>query len=88
MKPTFVITFAAALSGCVAGLGDAPPGAPPSPLPEVRSLATAPGMVWVAGAGTGTTGDWVWIPGRWETPPPVPMGETPKPPVAPPPALP
>jgi len=65
-----------ALSGCVAPLADAPlfaPPAPPAPLPEVRSLAPAPGLVWVAGSWHWDDHDWVWIPGRWETAPPPPV---------------
>lgn len=63
---------AAMLSGCVAGLGEAPPYAAPEPLPEIRSLAPAPGMVWVAGSWHWNDRGWVWIPGRWETAPPLP----------------
>ena len=67
--------LAAALSGyvftgCVAPLADAPLAAPPAPLPEVQSLAPAPGMVWVAGSWHWDGHDWAWIPGRWETRPP------------------
>jgi hypothetical protein len=60
----------ATLSGCVAAIADAPPSAPPAPMPEVRSLPPAPGMVWVAGGWHWDDHDWVWIPGRWETAPP------------------
>ncbi len=67
-----LLALAVLLAGCVAGLGDVPPSAPPAPLPELRSLAPAPGMVWVAGSWHWDGHDWVWIPGRWETPPPVP----------------
>jgi hypothetical protein len=65
------ILFAVALAGCVAGLGEH--GAPPAPLPEIRSAAPAPGMVWVPGAWHWGGADWVWVPGRWESPPPLPV---------------
>jgi hypothetical protein len=64
----------AVISGtaCVAGLDDAVP-VMPAPLPETRSLAPAPGMVWVAGGWHWNDRGYVWIPGRWETAPP-PLG--------------
>lgn len=67
-----LLPLVASLVGCVAGLGDSPPGTPPAPLPELQSLAPAPGMVWVAGSWHWNDRDWVWIPGRWEAPPPAP----------------
>jgi hypothetical protein len=73
LKALHATAFAAALSGCVAGLGEAPPFAAPEPLPEVRSLVPAPGMVWVAGTWHWSDRDWVWIPGRWETAPRLPV---------------
>ena len=63
----------AALPGCVAGLAGPTLPAPPAPLPEVQSLAPAPGMAWVAGGWHWDDHDWVWIPGRWETAPPPPV---------------
>ena len=86
-RPTLAAALAlAALSGCTAGLSDglecsaeptagpchARDGEPPAPLPEVRSAAPAPGMVWVAGAWHWNGVRYVWIPGRWESPPPAP----------------
>ena len=72
MKRLAALLAIATLSGCVASLADAPPSVPPAPLPEVRSLAPAPGMVWVAGSWHWDDHDWAWIPGRWETAPPLP----------------
>jgi hypothetical protein len=65
------VVLPALLSGCVTGV-TGPAAAPPAPLPELRSTAPVPGMVWVAGAWhwDGTT--YVWLPGRWESPPPLP----------------
>jgi hypothetical protein len=68
-----LVVMAASVAGCVAGLGDAPPAAMPEPLPEVRSLAPAPGMVWVAGGWHWNDRAFVWIPGRWEIAPPPPV---------------
>lgn len=66
-----IFALAASLTACVTGLGDGP-REPPAPLPEVPSTAPAPGMVWIAGSWhwSGTT--YVWVPGRWESPPPAP----------------
>jgi len=63
-----------ALAGCVAGLGDEArsAGPPPEPLPEFKSPAPAPGLVWVAGAWHWNGVDHVWVPGHWESPPPSP----------------
>lgn len=63
-----------ALAACVAGAPDRPAGAPepPEPLGEVRYAAPAPGMVWVDGYWHWDAVDYVWIPGRWETPPAQP----------------
>lgn len=60
---------------CVVGAPDRPAGvpAPPAPLPEFRSDPPAPGMVWTAGAWHWNGADYVWVPGRWESPPPVPI---------------
>jgi hypothetical protein len=63
--------FAVVVAGCVAGLGDH--GPVPAPLPEIQTSAPAPGMVWVAGAWHWNGADWVWVPGRWESPPPLPV---------------
>ena len=72
---SFVLALAAAVlaSACVATAPDRPPhGAPrPPDLPEIRSAAPAPGMVWVAGTWHWDGTDWVWLPGRWESPPPL-----------------
>jgi WXXGXW repeat (2 copies) len=65
-----LLALAGVLAGCVASLPEAG-GAPPSdPLPEVRSLPPAPGMVWVGGSWHWDGRDWAWIPGRWEAAPP------------------
>jgi hypothetical protein len=72
MKPfvlVLLLTSTALLAGCVAGLGDQPPGMPSAPLPEIKSLPPAPGMVWVAGSWHWNDHDWVWLPGRWEMAP-------------------
>jgi hypothetical protein len=60
------------LAGCVAPLPEAPVAPPSDPMPEVRSLPPAPGMVWAAGSWHWDRRDWTWIPGRWEMPPPSP----------------
>jgi hypothetical protein len=56
---------------CVAGAPDRPPK-PPALLPEFRSAQPTPGMVWVAGAWHWDGIAYVWVPGRWESPPPIP----------------
>jgi len=60
---------------CVVGAPDRPPGIPepPAPLPEIRSEPPAPGMVFTKGAWHWNGADYVWVPGRWESPPPVPI---------------
>ncbi len=68
-----VAAVSARLAGCVSGLDDAPSAVMPAPLSEVRSLAPAPGMVWVAGSWHWDDHAFVWIPGRWETAPPSPV---------------
>jgi hypothetical protein len=73
----FAVALPALLSGCVTGVVDgagrtAGPPAPPAPLPEIRSLAPVPGMVWVAGWWHWDGTAYVWLPGRWESPPPLP----------------
>ena len=62
-----------AASGCVLGAADRPARGepPPAPLPEIRSAAPAPGMVWVPGDWHWDGTDHVWVPGRWESPPTV-----------------
>jgi hypothetical protein len=62
-----------AAPACVAGLAESPPGEPPAPLPEFRSLAPAPGMVWIPGGWHWSDGGWQWIPGHWEAPPKAPV---------------
>jgi len=68
--PLRSVALALGLCACVAGPGAGPSAVPPSLLPEVRSLAPAPGMVWVPGSWHWNDRDWIWIPGRWETAPP------------------
>lgn len=60
--------------GCVAGATERPPGVPepPAPLPELRSAPPTPRMVWIAGAWHWDGVAYVWVPGRWESPPPIP----------------
>ena len=69
----------AALGGCVTGLGEGAgrAAAPPAPLPELPTTPPVPGMVWLAGAWHWSGTDHVWIPGRWESPPPSPFSVTP-----------
>jgi hypothetical protein len=61
-----------ALGGCVAGLGDGPTTPAPDPLPEFQSPPSAPGLVWVGGKWHWQGADWVWVPGHYESPPPLP----------------
>lgn len=72
--PLALFAGALALAGCVAGLGDEAvrAGPPPEPLPEFKSTAPAPGMIWVAGAWHWNGVDHVWVPGHWTSPPPAP----------------
>ena len=67
------------LAGCVSGLeeGAGRAGNPPAPLPEFPTSPPVPGMVWMAGAWHWTGTDYAWIPGRWESPPPLPVAPTP-----------
>jgi hypothetical protein len=64
----------ALLAGCVTGVveGVGPAAPPPAPLPELRSLPPAPGMVWVPGSWHWDGTAYAWLPGRWESPPPLP----------------
>jgi hypothetical protein len=66
---------AVALAGCVTGLeeGAGRADAPPAPMPEFPTSPPVPGMVWIAGAWHWTGTDHVWVPGRWESPPPLPV---------------
>lgn len=41
----------------------------PAPRVEVVSPRPGPRHVWVSGYWVAQRGDWVWVPGRWETPP-------------------
>jgi hypothetical protein len=43
----------------------------PAPLPEIRTAAPNPGMVWVPGAWHRDGVAQTWVPGHW-MPPPVP----------------
>jgi hypothetical protein len=66
----------ALLGGCVATVEERPgrvvyvSGPPPPALAEPRPAPSAPGMVWVDGYWHWNGVQYVWIPGRWETPPP------------------
>jgi hypothetical protein len=66
----------AVLGGCVATVEERPgrvvyvSGPPPRALAEPRPAAAAPGMVWVEGYWHWNGVQYVWIPGRWENPPP------------------
>jgi hypothetical protein len=62
----------AGVVGCATGPGAAVRSAPPAPLPEIRSLAPATGMVWVPGYWHDDGADYQWVPGHWEAPPPPP----------------
>jgi hypothetical protein len=44
----------------------------PAPLPEIRTAAPNPGMVWVPGAWHRDGVAQTWVPGHWMPPPPVP----------------
>jgi len=70
-----LILGAAALAGCVAGLeeGAGRAAEPLAPLPEFPTTPSVPGMVWVGGAWHWNGSDHVWVPGRWESPPPLPV---------------
>lgn len=43
--------------------------APPAPLAEVRVVAPAPRMVWIAGFHRWDGRAYVWVPGHWVRPP-------------------
>lgn len=68
------LTISALGFGCIVGAPDRPAGQPepPEPLSEQRYAAPAPGMVWLEGSWHWDGVEYVWIPGRWETAPPVP----------------
>ncbi|MGE3540715.1 MAG: YXWGXW repeat-containing protein [Candidatus Tectimicrobiota bacterium] len=42
---------------------------PPPPREEVRLPQPSPGHVWVPGYWTWGKDEWVWVQGRWSTPP-------------------
>jgi hypothetical protein len=71
MKNALVL-LALVLGGCVAGLGDGPTSPEPAPMPEFQSPPSAPGLAWVGGKWHWQGTDWVWVPGHWESPPPLP----------------
>ena len=70
------LVFIVALGGCVATVQERPgrvvyvSGPPPQAIAEPRPAPPSPGMVWVDGYWHWTGVQYVWIPGRWETPPP------------------
>jgi hypothetical protein len=74
MKRLVLVALLALTPACVASTPEPPARgeAPPAPLPELRSAAPAPGMIWVPGAWHHDGVQYVWIPGRWESPPPRP----------------
>jgi len=43
--------------------------APPAPIVDVRPPVPGPGYVWVSGYHRWDGGSYVWVPGRWDTPP-------------------
>ena len=61
----------ASASACVMSAEERPArgATAPAPLAEMRSAAPTPGMVWIAGAWHWDGVRYVWVPGRWETPP-------------------
>lgn len=70
------LLLASLVPACVAGTSEHPAGGqgangegPPAPLPEIAPAAPAPGMIWVAGAWHYDGVQYVWVPGRWESPP-------------------
>jgi hypothetical protein len=69
------LVLVALVPACVAGTSERPvrgqgaEGGPPSSLPEIAPAAPAPGMIWVAGAWHYDGVQYVWVPGRWESPP-------------------
>ncbi len=65
-----LLAVALTFAGCAAPLWEGPVPPPTEPMPEVRSLPPAPGMVWVAGSWHWDGRAYAWIPGRWETAPP------------------
>jgi hypothetical protein len=80
MGPRVIVAIALSLtlalaSACVGSAPERPAhggGPPPAPLPEIISGPPAPGMVRVPGAWHWDGVHYVWLPGRWESPPPVP----------------
>jgi hypothetical protein len=64
------------LGGCVATVEERPgrivyvSGPPPQSLAEPRPAPSEQGMVWVEGYWHWNGVQYVWIPGRWEKPPP------------------
>jgi hypothetical protein len=43
--------------------------APPAAVVETRGAAPGPGYVWIGGYQRWDGNAYVWVPGRWETPP-------------------
>lgn len=63
-----------ASTACVTGAPDplARGADSPAPLPEIKSAAPNPAMIWIPGAWHRDGVTEVWIPGHWAAPPPVP----------------
>jgi hypothetical protein len=79
MRRLFFTVGAAALvtvgGACIASTPERPvrgQEAPPAPLPETAYAPPAPGMIWIRGSWHYDGNQYVWIPGRWESPPPPP----------------
>ncbi len=68
-------TFLAALFGVALSLGSAEAAevvvrvAPPAAVVEERGVAPSPNHVWIAGYHRWDGNAYVWVPGRWDTPP-------------------
>ena len=74
VRPLLALLLAASPIACVTGAPEplARGADTPAPLPEIRSAAPNPGMVWIPGAWHRDSVAETWIPGHWAPPVPVP----------------
>jgi hypothetical protein len=73
------VVLSLTLAGCVTGLEERAgrADAPPAPLPDFPTSPPVPGMAWIAGGWHWNGADYTWVPGRWESPPPLPVAPAP-----------
>ncbi|MEO7327798.1 MAG: YXWGXW repeat-containing protein [Minicystis sp.] len=70
----FALFVAVSSAACVTGEPEplARGAETPAPLPEIRTAAPNPGMVWIPGAWHKDGVAETWVPGHWAAPAPVP----------------